>query len=127
MTPLLTIELPGLPPLLLNSRMHWRKLHQQRSEWKFWVRIAVKGHDRRAGKITAPLDRARLVCTRYSATECDYDNLASSFKWILDGLKESGVIVDDKRSVIGVPDYRWEKARPKQGKIRVEIYATEEA
>jgi hypothetical protein len=43
-------------------------------------------------------------------------------KSCIDGLVESGVIVNDKLSNIGVPEVRWEKARPGKGMIRVEVW-----
>lgn len=68
-----------------------------------------------------PLQTARLTLTRYSTIEPDYDGLVSSFKPIIDGLVEAGFLAGDKRANIGVPDYRWEKAKRGQGRITVRI------
>lgn len=121
---ILSIELPGLPPTL-NSRMHWRVIHKRRSAWKAAVETQVSLHPWSKTKQT--LERARLVCTRFSSVEPDFDNLVSGFKWVVDQLKISGVIRDDKMSVIGQPEYKWAKCPPKHGKIRVEVYALGDA
>lgn len=74
-----------------------------------------------AGKPTQPMLSARIEMIRHSSTEPDFDNLVSSFKWILDGLIDAGVIVSDKPSVIGQPVYQWKKAAPKNGFIEVKV------
>ena len=35
--------------------------------------------------------------------------------------EKAGVIEDDNMAVIGFPDYHWEKAKPKHGKVRVRV------
>ncbi len=47
--------------------------------------------------------------------------MVSTFKPVIDGLVECGVLEDDKASNIGQSAYSWEKAKPKQGLIRVTI------
>jgi hypothetical protein len=42
-----------------------------------------------------PLESFKISITRYGARCLDYDNLISSFKPYIDGLKLSGVIKDD--------------------------------
>ena len=68
-----------------------------------------------------PLKQASITLTRFSSVEPDYDNLVISFKPIIDGLRDAGVIVDDKFSVIGRPSYEWQKSPRNQGRIRVEV------
>lgn len=65
--------------------------------------------------------KAKLTLTRYSSKEPDFDGLCSSFKNVIDGLVEAGVIIDDKMSVIGQPTYAWVKCPPKKGKIKVVV------
>jgi Holliday junction resolvase RusA-like endonuclease len=67
-----------------------------------------------------PLDRVRVVFTRFSSVEPDDDGLVHGFKPIRDALVQWGVVVDDKRKNLAA-EYRWEKAPPKHGKVRVEI------
>ena len=72
------------------------------------------------------LKTARLELTRRSSKEPDFDNLASSFKHVIDALVESYVIVDDKPSVISSPVFIWEKAKMKEGSITVRIFTDQD-
>lgn len=122
----LAFELPGLPKTTNKTRRngHWSDTHKDTKGWKkqVWVEVLQRG------KPKAPLARARLVLTRYSSVAPDYEGLVSTFKPLIDGLTENGVIANDTFDIIGRPDYRWVKAPPKEGRIRIEVYeVTEEA
>lgn len=113
----LEFELPGLPKTTNSGgRAHWAVKAKEAAHWKKMVHwaTACKGPEE-------SLKRAKLTLTRCSAIEPDFDGLVSSFKHVLDGLVEAQVIENDKPSVIGQPAYRWEKAPPKHGKIKVRI------
>ena len=66
-----------------------------------------------------PLSRAKLTLTRYSSVCPDPDGLVSSFKSVLDGLVECGVLENDRFTNIGMPTYAWEKAPKNEGKAKV--------
>ena len=68
-----------------------------------------------------PLQSATLALTRYSAREPDFDGLVSSFKHVIDGLVRSGIIADDKPSIIGQPAFYWHKTAPKNGHILIQV------
>jgi hypothetical protein len=72
-----------------------------------------------------PLDRAMVTITRCSMAEPDYDNLVQGGKFLLDGLIRAGVIKDDAPSVIGRPDYQWEKAPRGKGCVRIRVESAE--
>ena len=111
----LEFSLQGLPKILSNgSHSNWRVVHALKKKWKQAVRVAVANLEPKA-----PLTKAKLTLIRHSSKESDFDGLVISFKPIIDGLKEAGVILDDKTSVIGQPSYSWQKAKMKQGKITV--------
>lgn len=78
-------------------------------------------------KPSAPLDRYRLILTRFSSSEPDYDGLVMSFKGIVDGLVQAKVLANDKLSNSGIWDVRWVKSKPKEGSIKVEVYAVPSA
>ena len=78
--------------------------------WKKAVWIAVVS----VGRPTIPFTLVHIELTRYSRVEPDFDNLVSSFKWIVDGLIDAKVIVSDKPSIIGQSTYRWKKSAPKK-------------
>jgi hypothetical protein len=109
------IGLPKMSNALLRG--HWRVKHAHAVKWKGAVERAM----RILNKPPQPLEWAMLTLTRVSSVEPDHDGLVSSFKPILDGLVECGVLADDKRAVVGVPDYRWEKGRPGHGHVKVRV------
>lgn len=72
-------------------------------------------------KPKTPLKTAKITFTRHSAVCPDFDNLANSFKACLDGLRDAGVIIDDKMVNVGAPDYCWEKAKRGEGRITIQV------
>lgn len=113
----LRFELGGLPKLPNGGHCHWRTIHEERKKWKGWVRVMAAGRTP-----TKPLARAKLKLTRFSSVEPDYDNLAASFKAVIDGLRMAGVILDDRSANIGTPQFSWEKCASRKGKIVVEVW-----
>lgn len=107
-------ELPKLPNQVLGA--HWRVRSSHAKKWKRLVSFQII--DSIPEK---PLQKASIVCTRFSSRKPDYDGLAGSFKSVIDALVHFKVIEDDTPDVIGHPDYKWEKCPPRKGKIRVII------
>lgn len=95
---------------------HWRVQQREVKKWHRLVWAAVSGR-----KPVKPLERFQLRLTRFSSVAPDYDGLVRGFKSVVDGLKVCGVIADDRFENTGVWDCRWEKTKPKTGKIRIEI------
>lgn len=114
-------EIKGLPKMTNSLHVHWTKKHKESKLWKGLVQNAVLFGQERAALEFLPLTKAKLTLTRCSAVEPDYDGLVSSFKHVIDGLKEAGVIKDDKASNIGQSKYAWEFAKQREGKIRVMV------
>lgn len=112
----LKFELAGLPSLQPDTK-HWRFRQKERVNWRMLVASKVG----RMGP-AVPLERARLRLTRHSTTRPDPDNLAMSFKAVVDGLVSCGVLRDDSSDVIGTPDYRWEKAKRGEGHVTIEVW-----
>lgn len=119
----LELVIEGLPPLNSSERLHWRKLVDHKRRWYAKVSSAVLVELGRWP--AAPLALARVTITRCSSQEPDGDNLGFGAKFILDGLKRAGVILDDKPSVIGQPILRWEHAPAKSGHVRILVEAVE--
>lgn len=120
----LQFELPGLPKTTNSGgRKHWSVKVGEARRWKRAVFLAVRA----SAFMGLPLNRAKVTLTRFSSAEPDFDGLVSSFKHVLDGLVESGVLRSDKQSVIGQPTYRWEKCPPKQGHIQVIVESVEDS
>lgn len=115
MTYKLDIEIPG-NPASQNTHKHWRLVSAERKKWRNAVCMIAKF--RRPEK---PLEKAKLTLTRYSSREMDYDNRVFSFKSCIDGLKDAGVILDDKDSVIVSREYPWIKCAQKDACIRIVV------
>lgn len=114
---LLRFTLQGLPKTTnAGGRQHWAVKAAEARNWKRAV-LLVAGRN----KPDSPLKKAKITFTRFSSAEPDFDGLVSSFKHVLDGLVDAGVIVSDKQSTIGQPTYLWKKAPQKQGYIQVDL------
>src|SRR4051812_26626759 len=119
MTYSLHFSLPGLPRMTNHGSgksTHWRTVQRDAKLWKSAVALIVG-----AKRPPAPLQKARLTLTRHSSVSPDPDGLVSGFKRVIDGLVESGVLANDRYENIGMPDYRWVKAKVRQGKIEVRV------
>lgn len=118
MTYVLEFSLEGLPKPF-NAIKSWRTRFSEARKWKQAVYAAIDYSKRPA----SPLDKAKVTIIRHSSVEADFDGMVSAGKYLLDGLKLAGVIVDDKASVIGQPTYIWAKAKQRQGKVTVKVEA----
>lgn len=79
-------------PLTLNEVMgkSWRSRHENFKR----IKKAIYLHS--VGKLPPqPIKKARVSFIRYSSGTLDRDNLYFTFKSIIDGLVQSGVILDD--------------------------------
>lgn len=116
----LEFELQGLPRMTNASgrSKHWALLAKEADKWK----KAVVCECIFKRQLHSPaLYKAKLTLTRYSSVSPDPDGLVSSFKHVIDGLVLGGVIVNDRFENISMPDYRWVKCKPKEGKIHVVV------
>jgi Holliday junction resolvase RusA-like endonuclease len=116
----LEFTLKGLPKTTNGSHEHWRVKHGRVKAWK--MRVVEAAWPNRPAQ---PLKSARITYIRYSSVECDYDNLVISFKAIQDGLKQAGIITDDRRHNVKAT-YLWRYIAPKKGMIQVTVEAANE-
>lgn len=113
-------SLPGLPKTTNSiGRMHFSFKMKEAKLWRNRTAAHV------INSVEKPLKTATLILTRHSSREPDFDGLVSSFKHIIDGLVEGGLLADDKSSNIGQPTYKWVKCGTKKGHIEVQIFSTE--
>jgi len=117
----LEFEIEDLPKTTNSfKRQHWTHKWKEAQKWKALVLIHTQG------KIPSyPLKRAKLTLTRCSSSPPDSDGLVSSFKHVIDGLTNADILFDDAFTVIRMPEYKWEKAPPKKGKIKVSVVELE--
>lgn len=119
------LEIDGLPELPNKlQRRHWRYIASHAKRWHKAVADALLIARSEGVELpAAPFRSARLILTRHSTQEPDRDNLAASWKPVIDGLTRAGLIWDDKPSVIGTPECRWVKAKRGEGRVTVEVIA----
>ena len=111
------IQIFGLPKTINSiGRKHWTVKVREAKHWHHLVHLALGQR-----LPTKPLLKAKISCIRYSSRRPDYDGLVSTFKHVIDGLVECGVIEDDNFDVIGMPEFSWIKAKQKEGRIEVLI------
>jgi len=103
-------------PVNQQTSMHWTKKGEMVRELKRMVGYITAGK-----RPIKPLKKAILTLTRVSSNTPDYDGLVSSFKHIVDGLTECGIIEDDSLEHIGIPNFKHELCKPKKGFIRVKV------
>lgn len=116
----LHLVLEGLPQRINEAPgASWHSRHREAQRWH--KRVLGKLITSRQNPPPFPLVRAELKLIRYSSRAPDYDGLVHSFKPIVDALRKCLVIADDNMSVIGKPDYRWEKIGPKLGRVEIVV------
>lgn len=114
----LELTIPGLPSCNSAAAPGWRARHAERQLWKSKVMGAVLMD---LGRRPKPMAKAHVTLTRCSTTEPDADNLAGSFKFVLDGLVLACVIEDDSPQCIVKFESRWEKAKRGEGRVRIVV------
>ena len=116
----LRIQIDGYLPKSANRmlRTHYHALHNENKRWQKIIRDAVTPF-----KPQTPLTKFHLELHRSSYRFLDYDNCCTSFKSIIDALKEL-VIEDDKYSMTGPWDVQ-QFFRPKKEDPQLWICVTE--
>lgn len=113
----LELVIDGLPPMNTADGIHRWSRHKLKKAWESKVCGAVLMALGRWPE--KPLERAQVKITRCSSSEPDFDGLVQGGKFLLDGLVKAGVLVDDRPSVIGQPEFRWERAPRGAGSVRI--------
>lgn len=112
----LAFTLDALPPLPNRTKgQHWAVTAKSRKDWHWRVKGGV-GRD----KPKQPLERARVTLVRHSCSEPDEDNTMASWKPVLDGLVQAGVLADDKPSVVTLKS-QWFHAPRGKGYIGISV------
>lgn len=89
-----------------------------RKDWHEKVYWAVYQNGRRP---SVPLTSVEVYGVRHSSQIPDRINTWYSFKCVVDGLIEAGVILNDSPHVIIRENYTWEYAPPSAGFISVRV------
>ena len=116
----ITFTLAGLPKSPNGSHGSWKAAAGIRKSWRrksagTAMTLAM------AMKIKKPFEAVRITCIRRSSREMDFDNLVASFKPIIDGITDAGIIRDDKNSVVRERIFRWEPAPNARGHIQITV------
>lgn len=112
----LRIEIPGLPTLQSGSfGSKWSRREHDKT-WKDLVGWSTAG--KRPGE---PLERVHVSCTRFSGSRRpDETNLRSSFKPLIDGLVNVGIMVDDDTKHMS-EEYDWQPCPGGEGRVVIEV------
>ena len=117
--------IPALPRMPNESRgLHWSHVKRERDRFGLLVLEALQNAGTRPHYL-----RARATFTRVSVAreEPDRDNLAASFKPVIDGLVRVAVIPDDKPSILDAT-FAWERSPRRDGQgVRIEITSIDSA
>ena len=106
-------------PPSLNSRLHWAQRSKLNKLWRARAYCAI-GKD----KPRYPLDKVRCIITKYSTRACDWDNMVTQFKPVIDGLVDAGVVIDDSVEHFSA-EYKFEKCKKSFEKIHIFIMEAE--
>jgi Holliday junction resolvase RusA-like endonuclease len=117
----LEFEINDLPKTYNSlGRAHWTVKAKEARKW-----ISLVGFVSSSKRPKECLRKCSLELVRFSTRSPDFDGLVSSFKHVLDGLTKAQIICGDKIENTGVPNYRWEKAKKGEGKIKVRVESVE--
>jgi hypothetical protein len=113
----LHVHIQGLPATYNAIGMKSRWVRKRNTdEWKEKVIDAVSDF-----LPPEPLRKAHCTLIRRSSSPPDFEAIVISMKPCLDGLVEAGVLMDDSLEVIGESKYLWEKVKPKEGSIVIQV------
>lgn len=114
------LKILGLPKTVNNTMgQFWRARYANSKKWRRLVQETSLFHKRP----TQPLTKAIVTLQRYSSVAPDFDGLVSSFKPLVDGLVDAGIISGDTMDIIGAPTYQWFKVKPKEGYVVIKVEA----
>lgn len=114
----LKFQISGVPSSG-NAKLDKHKLAQYRENKKWHKKVFLAVRNQLPAK---PLNKCELHLIRYGSMTLDYDNLVISFKSIVDGLSEAGVIADDSYAVTGKWDVDQIKSTRKDAHVEIIVY-----
>ena len=117
----LVLTFDTLPKLYSGKQGSWQASWGETKRWRH--RVAEQLNWKR-GRPQTPLARATISCVRASSQEPDGENLAWSFKPIIDALVREHVLVDDDPGRLE-RHYAWVPAAPGHSHIQVSVKEVE--
>lgn len=114
---IIEFQIDSLPKRINEGHgSHWTLRYAESKRWLKLIQLKV------AGSIPKePWAKAKLTLIRGTSRCPDYNGLVYSFKVIEDALVKLKIIKNDTMDVIGRPDYKWEKAPPKKGYVKIRV------
>lgn len=112
----LDVEIGGLPPTQnaqLKKGAFWNTQNQKK-RWLKLIHLMTL-----TNRPKTPLKKAQIELTRFSSSMPDYDGLVASFKIVIDCLVKLNILEDDSMNHLPNPVYKWDRAHPRLGKIRI--------
>lgn len=112
-------KLPGLNEIIEAARTHWTVAAKQKRDTEtligFYINQAKRKHRLRAVKEPVEV----LITWQERTQKRDADNIEAGAKFILDAMKNAGIIIDDSRKY--VRQVRHEITDGKTDKVFVKI------
>ncbi len=92
-------SLPNLNTVLNQTKAHWSNYNSEKIEWNTIICYTIKSYKFKKIELTEFPLKVRFIW--YSKNDkFDLDNICFAKKYILDGMKLSGLIPDDSRRYI---------------------------
>ena len=74
-----------------------------------------------------PFKEVGIRCCRYTSNmKIDYENLCWSFKPIIDGLVDAGILEDDNMDIITQRDYKRAASARDKGYVTIELWSLDQ-
>ena len=93
-------QLPSLNEIIKAARTHWTAAARQKKNTESYIRGCIQEAQNK-GHLTAVAVPVIVCVTFYERTKRrDCDNVQAGVKFILDAMKDSGIIQDDSRKYV---------------------------
>jgi Holliday junction resolvase RusA-like endonuclease len=105
-------------PPSLNHRLHWAQRSRLNKIWRMKVNRSIGLKQPRK-----PLEKCFAIITKYGTRDCDFDNLVTSMKAVIDGLTDAGIMVDDSTKHFSC-EYKFEKCKRNDECLVIQVMET---
>lgn len=114
--------LPSLNRMGGAGKGHWSAWTKDKNRWHAWVMVAKHNQAKLAG-MNPRHAQARIEIDRHCVADIrDEDNLRAGTKHLMDALVTNGLIKDDSRDCVGIPQiqqYRCSKRSEQRTVVRI--------
>jgi hypothetical protein len=114
--------LPSLNRMGGAGRGHWTAWTKDKRRWAGWVLVA-KHNQAHMGGMNPRYPKARIEIERHCVADIrDEDNLRAGTKFLMDALVGHGLLKDDSRECVGIPEIKQVRCKRGEQRTVVRIY-----